>query len=577
MSTAVHVHDRELLRRTRAGEPQAFAAFYRARRGDVLAFLRVRVRSSELATDLMCETFARALLAVHDQQRDLPAVPLAWLLTIARNELVDSVRRGRVADATRRRLAMEPLELSDRDLAAVDQAAADTDLLAHLRELLPEDQLQALTARVIDERDYTDIAHDLETSPKRCAQARQPRPRAAALDARGDTMTSALDQFERQLVAASRELSNPTPAQLPAPATPATDRAVPESRRGRRFPQRRLVIAFAAMIVVGGGVAAASSILWPSQRLADGRVNCFMATHGTGAIDDKTLAVGDAKPNGQPPISFCRMWYRINRYRLNGSQTGPKVANLPLIACQENPTTVGVYVATGRPDQCQTLGEQPLPTTYASAAARLRDLQQTLLAAQNERDCPSVTSIAANTRAILARNGFTHWRVITPPSPDPYNRWIFGYPLPAGTGGTCGTLLTGSYPPSNIINIDTQRQTITVSVGPPRAIALAVNRIMGQLVANTSQRCYTLRTFRTLAQHAFAKTPLAPRFAVVARQQGETYEPPRAERLYDQGCVRPFLGTPGNNNRFIDILLNARNAPRLPTGDVYPPAESFHP
>ena len=165
MTAAVHVHDRELLRRTRAGDGEAFAAFYRARRGDVLAFLRVRVRSSELAADLMCETFARALAVVHDPERDLPAVPLGWLLTIARNELIDSVRRGHVADQTRRRLAMEPLELSDEDLAAVEQAAADADLLADLRAVLPEDQSCALIARVIEERDYTDIADDLKTSP----------------------------------------------------------------------------------------------------------------------------------------------------------------------------------------------------------------------------------------------------------------------------------------------------------------------------------------------------------------------------------------------------------------------------
>jgi hypothetical protein len=390
-------------------------------------------------------------------------------------------------------------------------------------------------------------------------------------------MTSALDQYERQLVAASRELSNPAQAAGPAPTTPHTDRAVPDRRRRHRFSQRRLLVALAAMIVAIGGVAAASSILWPSQRLADGRVNCFMATHGTGALDVHTLAVGDAKPNGQPPISFCRMWYRLNRYRLNGSLTGPKVVNLPLIACQENQTTVGVYVATGRVDQCQSLGERPLPKTYASAAARLRDLQQTLLALQNERDCASVASIATDTRAILASHGFTHWRVITPPSPDPYNRWIFGYQLPAGTGGTCGSLLTGSYPPSNTINIDTQRQTITVSIGPPHTIALTVNRIMGQLVSDASQRCYTPATIRPLAQHLLANTQLSPRFATVAGQQGVTYAPPLAERLYEQGCVRPFLGIPGNDNRFIDILLNARNAPRLPAGEVYPPASAFHP
>jgi RNA polymerase sigma-70 factor (ECF subfamily) len=164
MSALVHVHDRDLLRHTREGDAEAFAAFYRARRGDVLAFLRVRVPSAELAADLMCETFAKALVAVHDPDRELPIVPVAWLLTIARNELTDSVRRGRVADDTRRRLEMEPLEFSDRDLVAIDDATADSDVLAQLRELLPADQFRALTARVIDGREYAEIAQELQTS-----------------------------------------------------------------------------------------------------------------------------------------------------------------------------------------------------------------------------------------------------------------------------------------------------------------------------------------------------------------------------------------------------------------------------
>ena len=164
MSAGVHVRDRDLLRRTREGDAEAFGLFYRARRGDVLGFLRVRVPSTELAADLMCETFAKALVVVHDADRELPVVPIAWLLTIARNELTDSILRGRVADDTRRRFEMQPLELSDQDIAAFEDAAADADVLAELEKLLPADQLQALTARVIDEREYAEIAQDLDTS-----------------------------------------------------------------------------------------------------------------------------------------------------------------------------------------------------------------------------------------------------------------------------------------------------------------------------------------------------------------------------------------------------------------------------
>jgi len=165
MGAQVHISDRDLLRQTRDGDADSFATFYRARRGDVLAFLRVRVANGELAADLMCETFVQALVAVHDRDRELPVVPIAWLITIARNTLIDSLRRGRVADDVRRRLQIEPLVLEDTDLREVEEAIADADLMATLKEALPADQLAAFIARVFDERGYEDIARELETSP----------------------------------------------------------------------------------------------------------------------------------------------------------------------------------------------------------------------------------------------------------------------------------------------------------------------------------------------------------------------------------------------------------------------------
>jgi RNA polymerase sigma factor (sigma-70 family) len=176
MSSEAHLNDRELLRRTRAGDAEAFGLFFRVRRSAVLGFLRVRVPSAELAADLMCETFAQALVAIHDQERELPVVPIAWLLTIARNLLIDSARRGRVEDEIRQRLAMQPLELDDHDLRAIDQAAADADVLAQLSAALPDDELAAFRGRVLEDRDYRDLASELEVSSavvrKRVSRAR---------------------------------------------------------------------------------------------------------------------------------------------------------------------------------------------------------------------------------------------------------------------------------------------------------------------------------------------------------------------------------------------------------------------
>lgn len=158
--------DRQLLAATRAGDGQAFAAFYRRRRAVVLAYTGRRTGDPELAADLLAETFAAALAGVLDGGRELPREPVAWLMTIAHNKLIDSVRRGQVERAARERLALEPLSLDDEDLQRIEELMAATDLESTLLELLPAEQLDALRARILDERDYAQIAREL-----RCSEA----------------------------------------------------------------------------------------------------------------------------------------------------------------------------------------------------------------------------------------------------------------------------------------------------------------------------------------------------------------------------------------------------------------------
>jgi RNA polymerase sigma factor (sigma-70 family) len=156
--------DQELLRRALTTEPEAFTVFYERHVDVVLAFLRRRTSSPEVAADLMAETFAAALLALHaNTEPEQLEVPVAWLLGIARNKLFESYRRGRVEAAAREKLGLEPLVLNDSDLALVDELS-ESDLVNQLADLLPADQLQALRARVIDEREYDEIARDLDCS-----------------------------------------------------------------------------------------------------------------------------------------------------------------------------------------------------------------------------------------------------------------------------------------------------------------------------------------------------------------------------------------------------------------------------
>jgi len=156
--------DCQLLSAVRALDGEAFGAFFRRHRGVVLAFLATRTNGRDVAADLLAETFAAALSAVRDESRALPDEPIAWLLTIARNKLIDSIRRGRVEQDARDRLGFEPLVLDDGDIQRVDELIDQTDLVTTLAGRLPADQLVALRARILDERDYPEIAADLQCS-----------------------------------------------------------------------------------------------------------------------------------------------------------------------------------------------------------------------------------------------------------------------------------------------------------------------------------------------------------------------------------------------------------------------------
>jgi RNA polymerase sigma factor (sigma-70 family) len=141
---------------------EAFATFYRRHEERVLAFFLARAGDPEVAADLTAETFAAALVSSgRFRRRREPAT--AWLFGIARNLLAMSRRRGRVEARARQRLGMPRLELTDE---LIERIEALSGKALGLVEELPPDQRDAVRARVVDERDYGEIARDL-----RCSEA----------------------------------------------------------------------------------------------------------------------------------------------------------------------------------------------------------------------------------------------------------------------------------------------------------------------------------------------------------------------------------------------------------------------
>ena len=141
-----------------SGRSSDFARFYDRHVEPLLAYFMRRTGDPEASADLTSETFAAAIVArARFRPGDTPAA--AWLYTIAARRLADYRRRGYAEERARRRLGMQR-RIPDADDAAFFRLLSDqatSDLLAEL----PDDQRTAVTARVLEDRSYPEIASAL--------------------------------------------------------------------------------------------------------------------------------------------------------------------------------------------------------------------------------------------------------------------------------------------------------------------------------------------------------------------------------------------------------------------------------
>ncbi len=157
--------DEALLAAT-ARRPAAFGPVYERHAPAILAYLRRRTGSTDIAVDLTAEVFAAALEAA-PRFRAGEAPVRAWLIGIANHKLIDSRRRARASRDALQRLGIRSVDLSDAEIAELDQRLseqADGALAMRLVADLPPDQRAAVLARVVDEEDYGDLAMRFDTT-----------------------------------------------------------------------------------------------------------------------------------------------------------------------------------------------------------------------------------------------------------------------------------------------------------------------------------------------------------------------------------------------------------------------------
>ncbi|HEY2789871.1 MAG TPA: sigma-70 family RNA polymerase sigma factor [Gaiellales bacterium] len=154
----------------------AFTCLYDAEAAGLLAFFARRTFDANVAAELTAETWAAAY-AAWARFRERGAGPAPWLYAIARRKLARYYRTGRVDAKARRRLGLPDVALSGRDLERVEELI-DFERLgrAVARGLagLSVRERDAVTLRVVEEREYADVAALLRCSEE-AARARVSR------------------------------------------------------------------------------------------------------------------------------------------------------------------------------------------------------------------------------------------------------------------------------------------------------------------------------------------------------------------------------------------------------------------
>lgn len=144
-----------------------FSRLYAAHADRLVAYFARRTYDAQLSLDLTAETFAQAFSGRKRFRGTTEEEAIGWLFTIAERQLMRYWRRGRAEQRAVKRLGVQVPQLSEDESARVIELAGLNDLRALLADelaRLPEPTRIAIQLRVVEERDYSEVARILGTT-----------------------------------------------------------------------------------------------------------------------------------------------------------------------------------------------------------------------------------------------------------------------------------------------------------------------------------------------------------------------------------------------------------------------------
>lgn len=147
--------------------PRSFAAFYERHKPLLFRWFLSRTHNEHLAAELTARTFLKAF-EEHEQHRGTSEQEaVSWVLAIARTELLQFYRRGKVESASLLVLGRDLPRPSDEDTHGVEQlvdALAARTPLREALERLSGQQREAFERRFVAEESVAEVAKAMRIS-----------------------------------------------------------------------------------------------------------------------------------------------------------------------------------------------------------------------------------------------------------------------------------------------------------------------------------------------------------------------------------------------------------------------------
>lgn len=159
-ATALATHPDVTLLHDTERPVDAFAVFYRRHVPAVIRFAASRGLDADAAADVVSDTFLAALRGRMRFRPDREGARL-WLLSIASRRIADRHRRSALDERRQARLQSEAIVLTQIDRESYDRLLEDGGAGLDALADLPEQQREVIRARVLEDRDYGDIAEAL--------------------------------------------------------------------------------------------------------------------------------------------------------------------------------------------------------------------------------------------------------------------------------------------------------------------------------------------------------------------------------------------------------------------------------